>query len=316
MSPSDNSAGVTHVAALGGGLIGRSWVALFLAAGKSVAVFDPAPGAEERIRDSLEQAWPVLRELGLTHSDTQEADLVMCSDARTAVDGAQFVQESIPERTVLKHELYHQIEEVLAEDSIMATSASGLTLSELQAGWQNPGRFVLGHPFNPPHLIPLVEVMGNARTDLGVVARARAFYESVGKVTIEVKREVPGHVANRLQAALWREAIHLINEGVASVVDVDKAVSSGPGLRWATMGPSHLFHLGADDGLAQFCEHYADSFNRWWDDLGTPHLDDATVARLVDGMGETTSVVSYGELVARRDALLTAVVAATHPVTP
>ena len=155
--------------------------------------------------------------------------------------------------------------------------------------------------------------MGNGRTAAGVVDGARAFYESVGKVTIEVRREVPGHVANRLQAALWREAIHLVNEGVASVVDVDRAVSSGPGLRWATMGPNHLFHLGADGGLEQFCEHYADSFNTWWDDLGTPHLDAGTVASLVEGMKETTATTTHEDLAARRDTLLTAVVAATHP---
>ena len=320
MSPSEggteHDTGVTRVAALGGGLIGRSWTALFLAAGKSVAVFDPAPGAEGRLRDSVEQAWPVLRQLGLTHADGPEAELLMCSDAAVAVDGAQFVQESIPERVTLKHELYAEIEDVLADEAIIASSASGLTLSELQAGWRDPGRLVLGHPFNPPHLIPLVEVMGNQRTDPDVVDRARAFYESVGKVTIEVRREVPGHVANRLQAALWREAIHLVNEGVASVADVDKAVSSGPGLRWAAMGPTQLFHLGADDGLTGFCDHYADSFNRWWDDLGTPHLDDATVARLVDGLREVTSTTSHADLAAHRDALITALVASTRDTSP
>ena len=173
---------------------------------------------------------------------------------------------------------------------------------------------MLGHPFNPPHLIPLVEVMGNERTDHGVVVQAREFYESIGKVTIEVKREVPGHVANRLQAALWREAIHLVNEGVASVEDVDTAVSSGPGLRWAAMGPTLLFHLGADEnGLATFCERYSDSFNRWWDDLGDPRLDPETAARLVEGLAPVVSRVSYADLVARRDSLVTAVVAATHP---
>jgi carnitine 3-dehydrogenase len=306
---------VDHVATLGGGLIGRSWTALFLAAGKSVAVFDPDPAAEAQVRDAVEKAWPVLRELGLTGAGAPEAELVMCSDARAAVDGAQFVQESIPERVGLKHELYQQIEDALGDDAVVATSASGLTLSELQGGWEDPSRFVLGHPFNPPHLIPLVEVMGNERTDPGVVDEARAFYESIGKVTIEVKHEVPGHVANRLQAALWREAIHLVNEGVASVVDVDTAISSGPGLRWAAMGPTHLFHLGADDGLPGFCDRYADSFNRWWDDLGQPHLDPATVARLVEGMDQVTSTTSHTALTARRDALVTAVVAATHPRT-
>jgi carnitine 3-dehydrogenase len=158
-------------------------------------------------------------------------------------------------------------------------------------------------------------VMGNERTSPEAVDAARSFYESIGKVTIEVKREVPGHVANRLQAALWREAIHLVNEGVASVEDVDLAVSSGPGLRWAVMGPTQLFHLGADNGLAQFCEHYADSFNRWWDDLGAPHLDDDTIKRLVDGLSSVTDKNSYDELAARRTALLTAVVAATHQST-
>lgn len=312
MSPSE----VTHVAALGGGLIGRSWTALFLAAGKSVAVFDPNPTAEAHVRAAVETAWPVLRRLGLTDAAAPEAELVMCSDARAAVDGAQFVQESIPERVGLKHDLYRQVEDALPDGAPVASSASGLTLSELQDGWRDPGRLVLGHPFNPPHLIPLVEVMGNERTAPGVVDQARGFYESVGKVTIEVKREVPGHVANRLQAALWREAIHLVNEGVATVEDVDTAVSSGPGLRWAVMGPTHLFHLGADDGLAEFCDRYADSFNRWWDDLGQPHLDSATAARLVEGLSGVTSKNSNAELVARRDELVTAVVAATHPRTP
>src|SRR5262245_38177778 len=154
--------------------------------------------------------------------------------------------------------------------------------------------------------------MGNERTRPGVVEAARRFYESVGKVTIEVKREVPGHVANRLQAALWREAIHLVNEGVASVSDVDTAISSGPGLRWAVMGPTLLFHLGGDDGgLTTFCERYGDSFNRWWDDLGDPRLDDGTTARLVQGVAAETAE-DIDALVARRDERLTAVVAATH----
>ncbi len=301
-----------HVAALGGGLIGRSWVALFLAAGRSVSVFDPDPGTEARVQAAVEESWPVLQTLGLADAARPPGEVVVCDDARAAVEGAAFVQESIPERLDLKHELYRAIESVLAEEAIVASSASGLTLSELQGGWQDPARFVLGHPFNPPHLIPLVEVMGNARTAPGVLAAARAFYESVGKVTIEVRREVPGHVANRLQAALWREAIHLVNEGVASVADVDTAISSGPGLRWAVMGPTLLFHLGADDaGLATFCDRYAASFNRWWEDLGDPRLDETTAARLVEGLS-LSAQADVRTLAARRDALLTQVIAATH----
>lgn len=318
MSPSEQadaqSGAVTHVTSLGGGLIGQSWTALFLAAGMSVAVYDPDPATESRVRKTVEAAWPTLSELGLTdHGDPDRLDF--CDDPRTAVEGAQFVQESVPERLALKHELYTSVEPALGDDTVVASSASGLTLSELQAGWRQPVRFILGHPFNPPHLIPLVEVMGNERTAPGVVARARGFYESVGKVTIEVRREVPGHVANRLQAALWREAIHLVNEGVATVADVDTAVSAGPGLRWAAMGPTTLFHLGAGTGgLAEFCERYADSFHRWWDDLGRPHLDLATTQRLVEGLAPMTAARSSEDLAARRDALIAAFIAATRRI--
>jgi len=315
MSRSDRVAlpdGVAHVAALGGGVIGQSWTALFLAAGKSVAVFDPDPAVEQRVRTAVDAAWPVLTKLGLTDQGDPDR-LIFCQDAAAAVDGAQFIQESIPERVDLKHELYSAIEPVLGDTAVVASSASGLTLTELQAGWLQPDRFVLGHPFNPPHLIPLVEVMGNERTDAGVVDWTRAFYESVGKATIEVKREVPGHVANRLQAALWREAIHLVNEGVATVDDVDTAVASGPGLRWAAMGPTTLFHLGAGPGgLAAFCDRYADSFNRWWDDLGRLHLDQETVDRLVEGLAPVTATQSVDDLAARRDELIAAFVAATR----
>lgn len=305
-----------HVAALGAGLIGRSWTALFLAAGRRVTIYDPDPSAGGRTLAAVEQSWPVLTALGLTDADALDAAcsrLTVVDDPRAAVEGAGFVQESVPERLPVKHTLYETIEPVLAEHAVVASSASGLTLSELQAGWRDPSRLVLGHPFNPPHLIPLVEVMGNERTAAGVVRSARDFYESLGKVTIEVRREVPGHVANRLQAALWREAIHLVLEGVATVEDVDTAVSSGPGQRWAVMGPTALFALGGDDGgLAEFCRRYADSFNHWWDDLGTPHLDAATIETLVAGMGSMTAE-EFREMEIRRDALLTEVVAATHP---
>lgn len=302
------------VAALGAGLIGRSWIALFLAAGHDVSVYDPAPDAADAVRAGIESAWPMLRQLGLATEDAPTANLTFYADPAAAVDGASFIQESVPERIDIKRDLYARIEPALGGDAIVASSASGLTLSELQTGWQNPARLVLGHPFNPPHLIPLVEVMGNERTAPGVVDAARAFYESVGKVTIEVKREVPGHVANRLQAALWREAIHLVNEGVASVADVDTAIASGPGLRWAVMGPTTLFHLGGDEaGLQTFCDRYTDSFNRWWDDLGDPRLDPETTARLVAGIEDAGLDGRVEELSTVRDERLAQVIAATHP---
>ena len=305
---------MTHyqkTAVLGAGVIGASWAALFLASGRDVEVYDPSPNAENMVRDYVENAWPTLIELGLA-VEGRRGELSFHATATEAVAGAEFVQESVPERIAIKHALYAEIEPVLLPGAIIASSASGLTLSEMQAGWKNPRNFVLGHPFNPPHLIPLVEVMGNDRTAEEAVIGAEEFYTLVGKVTIRVNREVPGHVANRLQAALWREAIHLVKTGVASVEDVDKAVWAGPGLRWAAMGPTMLFHLGAGEGgLAAFCERYTDSFNRWWDDLGTLHLDPTLSSDLMAGVQQESRSKSPAELSKQRDALITAMQKAT-----
>ena len=302
---------IHHTACLGGGVIGASWTALFLASGRSVAVFDPAPETEARVRAYVESAWPTMTELGLTEKGAPDA-ISFHNSAALAVEGADFVQENVPERLEVKHATFAEIEPVLGPDAIVASSASGLTLGQMQPGWRDPARFVLGHPFNPPHLIPLVEVMGNAATGPGVVDRAQAFYESLGKTTIRVNREVPGHVANRLQAALWREAIHLVVSGVASVEDVDKAVWAGPGLRWAAMGPTMLFNLGAGDGgLRAFCDHFAGTFNGWWDDLGAVHLDDAVAEVLIAGVAAEARGETPAELSARRDALIVAMQKAT-----
>ena len=301
-------------AVIGAGVIGASWAALFLASGRDVAVHDPMPGTEADVRRYIDEAWPTLLELGLATKGRRGA-LSFHASAAEAVAVADFVQESVPERIAIKHALYAEIEPALRPGAIVASSASGLTLGEMQAGWTDPSPFVLGHPFNPPHLIPLVEVMGNDRTRPSAVTGAEEFYRLVGKVTIRVNREVPGHVANRLQAAIWREAIHLVKTGVASVEDVDKAVWAGPGLRWAAMGPTMLFHLGAGEGgLAAFCERYTDSFNRWWDDLGVLHLDPALAADLAAGVQAETGNRSPAQLSRQRDALITAMQQVTAPL--
>ena len=305
-----------HTACLGAGVIGASWAALFLASGRSVAVYDPSDKAEKYLRDYVETAWSTLTELDMTSNGNPDA-ITFHKSAAHAVAGATFVQESVPERIEVKHSLYAEIEPALAPDAIIASSASGLTLSEMQAGWADPSRLVLGHPFNPPHLIPLVEVMGNDTTEGAAVVAAERFYAAVGKVTIRVNKEVPGHVANRLQAAVWREAIHLVNDGVASVEDVDKAMWAGPGLRWAAMGPTMLFHLGAGEGgLAAFCDRYTPSFNRWWDDLGVLHLDQEMSRKLVAGVTEEAGDLSPAELSVKRDALITAMQKATAHLRP
>ncbi len=303
---------IENTAVLGAGVIGASWAALFLAAGRRVTVFDPDPGCEAAVRRYIEQAWPALEELGLTAR--AEPDVIrFAGSAAEAVQGAQFVQENVPERLPIKHATYQEIEPTLSPDAIVSSSTSGLTLEALQEGWKTPSALVLGHPFNPPHLIPLVELTANSATGVDVLDRTEAFYKDIGKVTIRINKGLPGHVANRLQAAVWREAVHMAVEGVASVEDIDKAMWAGPGLRWAAMGPTTLFHLGAGEGgLQAFCDHFKDTFNGWWDGLGDPRLDDDVIKLLVDGMKEQSKGKSTAELSRQRDKMLTAMQTATR----
>ena len=303
---------ISHTAVLGAGVIGASWTALFLASGRSVSVHDPAANIEITVRNYIDRAWPGLEELGLTDRATPDA-VSFARSACEAVEGADFVQENVPERLSIKHSTYRKIEPVLAANTIVSSSTSGLTLKALQDGWENPLNLILGHPFNPPHLIPLVELAANSRTSPSVLEAAEAFYHDIGKVTIRIRKGLPGHVANRLQAAVWREAVHLAVEGVASVEDIDKAMWAGPGLRWAAMGPTMLFHLGAGNGgLQAFCDHFKDTFNGWWDDLGNPRLDDRTIQELVTGMAEQARGRSIEDLSLDRDKMLTALQAATR----
>ena len=295
-----------QTAVLGAGVIGASWTALFLAAGKDVCVFDVADRAAEEVEAYVEAAWPTLTEIGLA-VEARRGALRFADTPEEAVAGADFIQENIPERLPLKLDLFRRIEPRLKPSAVLASSASGLMVKEMQAGWKDPSRFVLGHPFNPPHLVPLVEVLGNEKTDPAAIEAAERFYAEVGKVTIRVNKEVPGHVANRLQAALWREALHLVKEGVASVEDVDTAVWAGPGLRWGAMGPHMLFNLGAGaGGMAEFCNRYADSFHRWWDDLGTPRLDADIGETLARGLNDEAKGRSVAEIADQRDALIVA----------
>ncbi len=295
---------IQRVGVVGAGVIGASWTTLFLAAGLEVDVFDPADDAEKSVRDYIERAWPAMETLGRAAQGNPDA-LRFHTSAGDAVADMAFIQESVPERLPVKRAIYAEIEPRLAPDAIVATSTSGLMLSELQEGWTDPSRLLLAHPFNPPHLIPLVELYANDRTAAGILETAETFYDSLGKVTIRLQREVPGHVANRLQAALWREAIHLAVTGVASVGDIDKAISAGPGIRWAAMGPSTLFSLAAGEGgIRAFCDRFRESFHRWWPDLGTPQITEDVVQKLADGIAEEWQGNSITEIEDKRDALI------------
>lgn len=303
-----------NIAILGAGTIGMSWAALFAATGRNVTVFDPSSETKDRVTTLVETSAETLTALGWgAAGDTSK--LRFTNDPVEAIEDADFIQESVPERLDIKHALCAQIEPHLKENAIIGSSTSGLKLSEMQVGFANPGRFILAHPFNPPHLIPLVELMDNDLTDAGVLADATEFYKSIGKVCVRLTKEIPGHIANRLQAAIWRETIHLAMEGVASVEDIDKAVASGPGLRWAALGPNTLLHLGGGPGgIRAFCDHLGGPFQSWWDDLGDPRLTPDVVDRLESGVRDAVEGNSMSDLAKKRDELVLQYVLASKEV--
>ena len=295
---------IERITILGAGTIGMSWAALFLASGRTVTICDPDESIEPKMLAFLASSKTALISLGWPNAGCNKK-LRFDANPVTAVQQAQFIQESIAERLDLKHQLYQSIEPHLAPGTPVATSTSGLGLTELQRGFKDPSRLILAHPFNPPHLIPLVEMMGNQDTDTSLLAHAESFYTSLGKQTIRLEREIPGHIANRLQSALWRECIYLLKSGVASLEDIDKAVTYGPGLRWAALGPSSLVHLGGGDkGISGFCEHIGPPMQTWWDDLGDAQLDEDTIALLEEGMAKITAHSNSEKLRHRRDTLI------------
>jgi len=296
---------VNRVAIIGTGVIGASWAALFLAKGLKVVATDVAPNAEASLKKFIEEAWPALSRLGLSPGASQ-ANLEFTSDLPTAVERADFVQENGPERIDFKKKLYGQLDELLPPDVIVASSSSGLTMSEIQLGCSShPERCVIGHPFNPPHIIPLVEIVGGAKTSRDTVRRASEFYTGLGKRTVRLHKEVPGHVANRLQAALAREVYYLVAEGVVSVADVDTALCWGPGLRWGVMGQVLLNHLGGGmGGIEHFFAQFTGPVTAWWKVLGSPELTPEVQKKLIDGLHEEVGSRSIDELAAQRDEVL------------
>ncbi|WP_334001932.1 3-hydroxyacyl-CoA dehydrogenase NAD-binding domain-containing protein [Burkholderia cepacia] len=296
---------IKRVAIIGTGVIGASWAALFLAKGLDVVATDIAPDAEPKLRAFIDAAWPALEQFGLAPNASRER-LQFTANLDEAVTGSDFVQENGPERIDFKKDLYKHLDAILAPDAIIASSSSGLTMSEIQSACErHPERCVIGHPFNPPHLIPLVEIVGGAKTSRETIERATAFYTSLGKKTIQLNKEVPGHVANRLQAALWREIVHLISEDVVSVEDADTAVCWGPGLRWGIMGPNMLFHLGGGQGgIEHFFDQFTGPMTAWWNVLGSPKITPELRQKVIAGVHDEVAGQSIDQLAARRDEVL------------
>ncbi len=272
-------ADVRRVAVIGTGAIGSSWAALLIAAGLDVVASDPAPGAEPALRDA------VRIKLADLEAETDLTRLVFHADPATAAADADLVVENAPERLEVKRELFAQLDAAAGADVVLASSTSGIMPSTFQDVCTHPERVLVAHPFNPPHLMPLVEVVGGRQTSETAINAMIATLRQWGKTPIQVRVELPGHVANRLQAALWREAYDLVRRGVVDVADLDLAISSGPGLRWALLGPLATQHLsGGVGGLAHVLEHLGPPMVEWWDDLGTPELTPDLIGLLVDGV--------------------------------
>src|SRR5712675_2580397 len=275
---------VRRIAIVGTGVIGASWAAYYLARGFDVVATDPGPQAEANLRKYVDDAWPLLTQVGLSPGASRDR-LTFSPDMSRALAEADWVQENAPGRPDFKIKLFAQMDETTPPNSIIASSSSGITMDVIQSGCKRPERCVIGHPFNPPHVVPLVEVVGGAKTSEATIERAMAFYASIGKKPIRLRKSLPGHVANRLQAALYKEVLYLVQQGVLSVADADTAVSYGPGLRWGVMGPSLQWHVGGGaGGIRHFMEQLMGPLAAMMQTLGNPQVTPELKHTIVEGV--------------------------------
>ena len=294
------------VACLGAGTIGSSWATFFASRGVSVCLHDSdGPALARGLQRAMENL-DLLVETELLDAEKAAAArgrIVAYDELEDALDGVDFIQESVREDYGVKAEVFRAIEPLIAPTAVIASSSSGLLMTRMQSALRHPGRSLIAHPFNPPHLIPLVELVPGQWTDGTVLERVRTFFTDLGKVPVVLKKEVPGHIANRLAAALWRESIDLVASGVASVEDVDNALRAGPGLRWALMGQHLIYHLGGGDGgYRHLIEHIGSSATAWWESMATwTEIPEAAKAQVIRGVDEMVGDRPIAELAAERD---------------
>lgn len=307
---------IRTVGIVGTGVIGAGWAARCLAHGLDVVAWDPAPAAEAALRAAVDNAWPALRRVGLA-PDADPQRLRFVESAAAVAAAADFVQESAPEREDLKRRLLAEIDAAAAPGVIIASSSSGLLPTRIQAGCRHPGRVVIGHPFNPVYLLPLVELVAGEATTPETVERAGAFYRSIAMRPLHVRKEIEGYISDRLQEALWREALHLVADGVASTDEIDAAVVYGPGLRWSFMGTCLTFHLaGGDEGMAHMLDQFGPALKLPWTKLVAPELTPELFGRMVEGTKAQAAGHTVKELERWRDACLIAVTEALAAVPP
>ncbi|OLO07206.1 3-hydroxybutyryl-CoA dehydrogenase [Salinicola sp. MH3R3-1] len=306
-----------NVAVIGTGVIGNGWIARALAAGCRVTAFDLDPAAPERTRAFVERAWPSLERLGLA-DDADPQALTFVDSLEAAAEGAELIQENVPERLALKHDVLSQLDALAPLDVVIGSSTSGIKPSDLQSACTRaPGRVIVAHPFNPVYLLPLVELVGGEHTAPVVIERAQAQYAALGMRPLVVRREIEGHVADRLMEALWREALHLVNDGVATTEEIDAAVVYGCGLRWSLMGTFLTFHLaGGDGGMRHMLHQFGPALKLPWTKLEAPELTEELIDKVADGCEHQAAGRSVAELETRRDAFLTELLELTQKYWP
>ncbi len=308
---------VRRVASIGAGPIGAGWTAHFLAHGYDVTAYLHDPAEEPAFHRIVDTAWISLEALGLAEGASRDR-LTVTDDLASAVRGADFVQESAPENLELKQALYARLGTLVPEDVVIASSTSGLTMTEIQARCATPERTVVGHPFNPPYLLALVEITGGARTAPDAVGWAHDFYKAAGKAPLVLKKEIPGFIATRLQEALWREALHMVANGEATPRDIDTALINGPGPRLALMGQCMAFHVACGaGGMATNLDQFGPALKAPWTRLEAPELTPELRDRMVEGCNEMAAGRSFEDLAAARDrgivAILKAIREAAQP---
>ncbi|SEQ66314.1 L-carnitine dehydrogenase [Piscibacillus halophilus] len=292
------------VAVIGTGVIGNGWIIRFLANGFDVVAFDPADGAEERTSAAIDRAWESVEALGLKEGASKER-LTFVSTLEEAVQGADLIQENVPERVDVKQAVLHDIDVHSKSNAIIGSSTSGIKPTDLQEKLKNPEKLVVAHPFNPVYLLPLVEIVGGEKTTQNTIDTAYKIYESAQMKPMVIDKEIEGFIADRLMEALWREALHLVNDGVATTEEVDKAITYGAGLRWAQMGPFMTFHLaGGDQGMRHMLEQFGPALKLPWTKLEAPELTDELKERVITGCENFANDRSVEELERQRNEFL------------
>ena len=302
------------IGVVGTGVIGSGWATRALSRGLDVVAWDPAPGAEARLKQSIERAWPSVQRLGL-YPGARPDRLVFARSPEEVCRTADFVQESAPEDEELKRSLLARLDASTPEEVILASSSSGLLPTRIASACRHPERVVIGHPFNPVYLLPLCEVVPGERTSGDAVDRASRVYDYLDMYPLVVRNEISGYLSDRLQEALWRETLHLVNDGTATTGELDDAIIYGPGLRWAGMGTNLTFHLaGGRGGMRHMLEQFGPALRQPWTKLEAPELTDSLIDAMVRGTAEQASGRPVEELERLRDDFLIATMRALRSV--